>query len=64
MSANELLDTHQAAAYLHHSKSCLEWWRLKDRGPKYVKFGGKVRYRLSDLDEWVAARVVTTSEAK
>lgn len=64
MSANQFLDTRQAAEYLHHSKSCLEWWRLENRGPKYIKFGGKVRYRQSDLDEWVAARVVTTSEAK
>lgn len=64
MSANQLLDTHQAAEYLQHTKSCLEAWRLKDRGPKYLKFGMKVRYRQADLDAWLAARVVTTSEAK
>jgi excisionase family DNA binding protein len=64
MSANQFLDTHQAAEYLDHSKSCLEWWRLENRGPKYFKLGRKVRYRVADLDAWLAARVVTTSEAK
>lgn len=62
MSADQFLDTRQAAAYLHHSKSCLEWWRLENRGPRYFKFGGRIRYRVSDLDNWLAARVVKTSE--
>ena len=64
MSAFIFLDTHQAAEYLDHTKSCLESWRGKNRGPKYFKFGRKVRYSVADLDKWLAARVVTTSEAK
>jgi predicted DNA-binding transcriptional regulator AlpA len=33
--------------------------------PKFVKMGRVVRYRVSDLEEWIAARVVgSTSEVE
>jgi len=41
---------------------CLEWWRLENHDPQYLKLGRKVRYSVADLDAWLAARVVTTSE--
>lgn len=28
-------------------------WRWKGQGPRFVKVGGRVRYRLSDLAEWL-----------
>lgn len=33
-------------------------WRSARTGPPFVKVGRHVRYRTSDVDEWVAARVV------
>ena len=36
----------------------LDTWRSRGRGPKYVKIGGKVFYRISDLDAFIAANVV------
>jgi predicted DNA-binding transcriptional regulator AlpA len=27
-------------------------WRSQDRGPRYVKIGRAVRYRLADIVEW------------
>ena len=63
-SATELidpaLDTAQAAHYLGYSKSTLEWWRTDGRGPRYYKAAGRVRYRKSHLDEWLAKGLVET----
>lgn len=52
---NQYLDTSQAAHYLGFSKSTLEWWRTLSprRGPDFHKLGGRVRYRISELDAWV-----------
>lgn len=53
-SNDPLYDTAQAAAYLGYSKSCLEWWRMTKRGPRYFKIGGsRVRYLKSELDAYV-----------
>jgi predicted DNA-binding transcriptional regulator AlpA len=32
-------------------------WRSARTGPPFVKVGRHVRYRIGDVDEWVAARV-------
>ena len=53
----DLLDTGQAAAYLAVSQNTLEIWRCTKRyAIPYVKIGRKVRYRRTDLDEWLEAR--------
>jgi excisionase family DNA binding protein len=64
-SSVELLDTHQAAAYLTLRPSTLEVWRSSGRySLKFIKFGRSVKYRRSDLDAWLASRVAcSTSEA-
>lgn len=31
-------------------------WRSQATGPKYVKAGGRVRYRLSDVESWLTSR--------
>lgn len=52
------LTTAQAAAYLGISQATLETWRSTRRVPlKFAKVGGRVRYSLGDLDEFVQARV-------
>jgi len=28
-------------------------WRSQGRGPAYFKFGGKVRYSLKDIEDWI-----------
>ena len=47
------LTTKQAAARLTLSPNTLEVWRVRGKGPRYVKLGRAVRYRESDLDEFV-----------
>lgn len=33
-------------------------WRNRKEGPKYTKLGGKVLYRLSDVEAWEQKRTV------
>ncbi len=59
-----MLTVHEAADYLRLSKRTLERLRVSGLGPKFVKCGRVVRYRQSDIEAWIAARVVgSTSEA-
>ena len=58
-----MLTVLEAAEYLRLSRRTLERYRTSGLGPKFVKCGRSVRYRQSDLDQWIAARVVrSTSE--
>ena len=55
------LDTLAAAAHVGLSKSTLEKLRVFGGGPKYLKLGKAVRYRIEDLDAWLAARVISST---
>jgi len=46
----------QAAALLNLSPRTLEKYRVIGGGPKFRKYGTRVRYTLADLNEWSAAR--------
>lgn len=46
---NVALNTIEAAALLGLSASSLSKWRLTGDGPRYVKAGRRVMYRLADL---------------
>ena len=59
------LKTSEAAAYLNVEPTTLEQWRWNGRGPRFVKISRAVRYRLSDLDAFLEARVFSsTTEAQ
>ena len=61
----QLLDQREAARLLRLSERTLERLRLTGGGPLYVKCGRSVRYRASDIERWIAARVVgSTSEGR
>ena len=51
-----LLTPRQAAAYLNTTISVLGNWRSMRRGPRYHGANDFIRYRLGDLDQWVAQR--------
>lgn len=56
---NTLLNRAQAAEYLGVSKGTLEVWACTKRYDlPYVKVGRLVKYRLSDLQAFVASRIV------
>lgn len=59
------MSTVEAAAYLNVKPATLEQWRWNGRGPRFVKIGRSVRYRKSDLDSFLEARVFNnTTEAQ
>ena len=51
------LNTKQTAVYLGLSHQYLEIARHKGGGPQYIKLAKAVRYRLEDLDEWMANHI-------
>jgi predicted DNA-binding transcriptional regulator AlpA len=55
---NDLMKTPEAAAVLGKHPSELSDWRHQGRGPAYVKMGRSVRYRPSDIAEFIASNVV------
>jgi predicted DNA-binding transcriptional regulator AlpA len=59
----DLLDTKAAAARVGLSPVTMDRLRLTGDGPRYAKLGKAVRYRPSDLDDWIESRLVcSTSE--
>jgi predicted DNA-binding transcriptional regulator AlpA len=59
-----LLTTHQAAERIGWAANTLEKKRVYGEGPRFLKLGRSVRYREEDLEDWIEARVVSsTSEA-
>ncbi|MEY9575112.1 putative DNA-binding transcriptional regulator AlpA [Bradyrhizobium diazoefficiens] len=56
-------DTQGASAHSGLSVSFLEKLRVVGGGPPFIKVGKAVRYKLSDVDTWLAARTCnSTSE--
>jgi hypothetical protein len=45
----ELFTVNESAAILRCSKHSLNRWRLTGRGPQFIYFGRRVRYRRADL---------------
>lgn len=52
------LTDDEAALELFLTKSTLADWRSSGRGPRYIKLGRRVLYRLGDLRAYVASRAV------
>ena len=55
------VDSREAAGYLRISFNTLNCWRSRREGPAFVKIGGKVRYRLAEIQEIEAAAVAATT---
>jgi len=53
-----LLTERQAADFLGVTARCLQAWRYRGGGPKFVRISSRcIRYRQSDLREWIEARL-------
>jgi predicted DNA-binding transcriptional regulator AlpA len=59
-----LLTQRQCAEALGLSERTLERFRVSGVGPKFVRMGKSVRYRLSDVEVWLASRVVGSTSEK
>jgi predicted site-specific integrase-resolvase len=49
----ELWTPEEAARVLKVSVRTLAWWRQKGTGPPYLKAGRFIRYRPSEVREWL-----------
>lgn len=55
-----LLSREEAAVYLGVKTNTLSVWATKKRyGLKYIKVGRLVKYRVSDLDDFIHLRTIT-----
>ena len=67
MTATELearvttLSPGEAATRLGLEPGTLANWRWSGRGPMFVKLGGRVRYRLADLAEYLDRQTRTST---
>ena len=57
-------DTIEAAARLGLKPATLEVWRCLGRGPRFLKIGRKVFYRIEDLESFANAHAVETVDSK
>jgi excisionase family DNA binding protein len=55
---SQALTEHEVAKQLGLSVDRLRAWRLKGKGPRFVRFGRAVRYLANDVDRFVEASVV------
>lgn len=56
-----LLSTQELAAYLDLPVATLYAWRYRGRGPSGFRVGRHIRYRQSDVDQWINDQLATSS---
>ena len=53
-----VVDTMGAAEYLGLHARTLDNWRSQGRGPRYIRVGRRIIYRVADLEEFLESRIV------
>jgi predicted DNA-binding transcriptional regulator AlpA len=56
MTERVLIDEKELARITGIKHSTWAKWRANDEGPPYFKLGRLCRYRLSAVEDWIAAR--------
>lgn len=56
MTTNQLLTIDDLAEMLKVPKQTLYAWRYRSEGPLGHRIGRHVRYRLTDVDEWLTSQ--------
>jgi predicted DNA-binding transcriptional regulator AlpA len=51
-----LLNEYDVARVTGLSVASVRRWRFLKQGPKYLKIGAAVRYRVEDISAWLASR--------
>jgi len=63
VASSTILTATEVAEQTGLSVETLAQWRSQGKGPPYVKISRNcVRYRQSDLDGWLAERIVRTDQ--
>jgi len=58
---DELIDQRAMSKILRITTKTAEAWRSRGGGPRYVKVGALVRYRKSDIAEWIERRTIDST---
>lgn len=58
-----VMTEREAAEYMRFAPNTLRQWRVEGIGPRYVKSHGAIRYRRSDIDEWLSRNGKLTRDA-
>lgn len=53
----DVLSQHELAQRWRLSPRTLERWRWLGQGPRYLKIGGRVAYRVEDIEAYEAAQL-------
>jgi hypothetical protein len=53
------LSQYELATRLRLSARTLERWRWTGQGPRFLKAGNRIAYRIEDVEVWEAARLRT-----
>lgn len=53
--ASPLRDSREVAAFLRVSESTLSRWRADKKGPPFIRIGGVTRYRIDQVEQWLAS---------
>jgi len=56
-----MLTEKQVATLLNINRATLSNWRSSGKGPKYVKVGGSIRYRYTDVELYLEKNSVETT---
>ena len=51
-----LLTIDEVASYLRKPKKTLYAWRTRGLGPRAMKVGGDLRYKLADVESWLTGQ--------
>lgn len=55
-NTDELIDEAKLAAKLGVTRSTLQSWRYAAKGPRYIKIGKFIRYRVADVEAYLRAQ--------
>ena len=58
---DKLLSTREAAEVLSIKPNTLEIWRVQGKGPKFLKIGRSVKYRMERLKEYLNQHEVSST---
>jgi hypothetical protein len=64
MTHPKILTPEQLAERWDTTVGTLAWKRSTKQGPKYIKLGRSVRYRLSDVEEFEATHIIDPTTPK
>lgn len=59
-----MLPPEQAAEYLGIEAGTMRVWRNSGKGPRYIKVGGSVRYRVDALERFIKAQTRETEDSR